>query len=292
MKIVQADELPKYRALPHRAGTIYFRDVMEGEPGTPGNFQLTLAESAGDFYSPRHRHNFEQIRFCLDGDLDFSKTGKLTPGMVGYFPEGVSYGPQTQKPDNTSLALVLQFGGASGSGYLSRGEAKAATDELKKQGEFIDGVFRRHADVPGKRNMDGFQAIWEYANQRPMVYPKPRYEEPVFMDPAAYEWAAVEGVPGVAEKLLGIFTERRAEQRFLKIDSGVSFGLRGRAIYVALSGAGTVGGQAIRRLTTIYLDAGETAALAVREPMELMQFGLPNLAGLATRSDTVAQAAE
>src|SRR5690349_17276031 len=213
MKIVQADELPKYRALPHRAGTIYFRDVMEGEPGTPGNFQLTLAESAGDFYSPRHRHNFEQIRFCLDGDLDFSKTGKLTSGMVGYFPEGVSYGPQTQKPDNVSLALVLQFGGASGSGYLSRGEVKVATEELKKQGEFVDGVFRRHADAPGKRNMDGFQAIWEYANQRPMVYPKPRYEHPVFMDPAAYDWAAVDGVQGVEEKLLGIFTERRAEQR-------------------------------------------------------------------------------
>src|SRR5262249_40413746 len=79
------------------------------------------------------------------------------------------------------------------------------------EGEFKDGVFRRRADVEGKRNLDGYQAIWEHVNGRPMVYPKPRYPQPIFMDPANYEWVPVEAAPGVAEKLLGVFTERRSE---------------------------------------------------------------------------------
>jgi hypothetical protein len=292
MKIVQGDELPFIRGLLHRGGTIHFRYLMEGDTGAPGNFSLVLAKSEGDFYSPRHRHNFDQIRFCLDGHLDFAKTGKLEPGMIGYFPEGISYGPQTQVPELTSLTLVLQFGGASGSGYLSREQVKIATEELKQQGEFKDGVYHRNEGVPGKRNMDGFQAIWEHVNQRPMVYPKPRYEHPIFMNAANYDWAAVGDVPGVAEKLLGVFTERRAEQRLLKIEAGRTYALRGPAVYVVLSGTGTAEAQPIRRFTTISTGPNDTVTVTARETIEIVQFGLPNLAGLAARSDTMAQAAE
>ena len=64
--------------------------------------------------------------------------------------------------------------------------------------------------MPGKRNVDGYQAIWEHLNKRPMVYPKPRYSRPFMMDPANYEWVPVAGKPGIAEKLPGVFTERRS----------------------------------------------------------------------------------
>jgi hypothetical protein len=292
MKIVQGDEVPFKRGLQYRGGTFFSRNLIEGEPGTIGNFSLVLGRNEGDFYSPRHRHNFEQIRYAFEGTLDFSKTGKLEQGMVGYFPEAVSYGPQVQADGQVSTALVLQFGGASGSGYLSRDEVKAGMEDLKKYGEFKDGVFHRHDAKDGKVNLDGFQAIWEHVNERPLTYPKPRYETPLMMDPANYEWAPVAGAAGVSEKLLGVFTERRTVVSVIKIDAGARYALPGRSVYFVLKGAGTVEGQPLRHMTTLHLDAGERATVEAREPVEILQFGLPNLAGLEAPSRTVSAAAE
>ena len=78
MKIVQGNEVPAQRGVPYRGGTSHQRRVLEGEPGTLGNFSLTMSEREGDYYSPRHRHNFEQIRFQLAGMSDYGRTGKLS----------------------------------------------------------------------------------------------------------------------------------------------------------------------------------------------------------------------
>src|SRR5262245_37537997 len=140
MKIVQTDEIPLKRGLEHRGGMFHGRIMAEGEPGALDNFQLSFGQMGGDFNSPRHRHNFEQIRYQLEGVLDYGRDGKLVAGMVGYFPEAVYYGPQSQDPDIACKTIVLQFGGASGSGYLSQAEVQAGMRELKDEGEFKDGV--------------------------------------------------------------------------------------------------------------------------------------------------------
>ncbi len=292
MKIVQGDEIPFQRGLQYRGGTFHSRTLMEGEPGTIGNFSLVLGRNEGDFFSPRHRHNFEQIRYAFEGKLDFAKTGKLAEGMVGYFPEAVSYGPQSQKEGEVSTALVLQFGGASGSGYLSRDEVKAGMEDLKKYGEFKDGVFHRREAKDGKTNLDAFQAIWEHVNQRPLTYPQPRYEAPVLMDPSHYDWVPVAGAPGVSEKAMGVFTERRTEIRFLKLDAGTAHTVQGRGVYFVLSGRGTVEGETFRRMTTVYADAGERARFQAQDATEILHYGLPNLAGLAAPKPVAAAAAE
>ncbi|HXQ54054.1 MAG TPA: hypothetical protein VN802_23370 [Stellaceae bacterium] len=293
MKIVQGDELQWERGLEHRGGMFHFRRLMEGEPGTIDNFQLSMGRMGGDFYSPRHRHNFEQVRFQLEGELDFARDGKMKTGMVGYFPEGMFYGPQSQDPAGTPITIVLQCGGASGSGYLSRNETKAGMDVLKEYGEFKDGVFRRHKDVPGKRNMDGYQAIWEHVNKKPMVYPKPRYSRPFMMDPANYDWLPVEDAPGVAEKFLGVFTERRSTARFVRLDPGATLEAKGRSIYFVVEGDGTVGSEALRQYTTIYLQRGERVAIAARDTVRMLHLGLPDLSGIvADRSGVTAVAAE
>ena len=113
-----------------------------------------------------------------------------------------------------------------------------------------------------------------------MVYPKPRYPQPIFMDPNNYEWVPVAGAPGVSEKLLGVFTERRSESSFISLDAGASLTGHGKGVYVVTRGAGTVGDQSLRALTTVYLEAGETVTFTAGEPTELLHFGLPNLAGL------------
>jgi hypothetical protein len=114
------------------------------------------------------------------------------------------------------------------------------------------------------------------------------------MDPSTYDWVPVEGAPGVCEKLLGVFTERRSEAGFVRLDAGARFTARGKGVYVVTRGAGSVDGAPLRALTTVYLDAGETATFAAREETELLHFGLPNLAGLRTAAhDRVpAEAAE
>ena len=279
MKIVQGDQVEWVRGLEHRGGTFHFRHLIDGEPGTIDNFSLSMGRNDKDFVSPRHRHNFDQFRFQLEGDLNFARDGKMTPGMVGYFPEGASYGPQTSEA--TAMTIVLQFGGASGGGYLSRQESKQATTELKQLGTFDGGVYRRNDDAPGKRNLDGFQAIWEHVNKRPLQYPKPRYPQPIMMDRAHYDWVAMPGKQGVSEKLLGVFTERRTEARMLRLDPGASWRATGRGIYVAYRGAGRVGNEPLRTFTTVFLDHDESVSIVASDETELLHLGMPDLRGLA-----------
>jgi hypothetical protein len=202
--------------------------------------------------------------------------------MVGYFPEGAAYGPQTSEA--TATTFVLQFGGASGSGYLSRKEVKEGMDELKKFGTFEAGVYKRNDGVPGKRNMDGYEAIWSHVNGRDLQYPKPRYPAAIMMDRAHFAWVAVADYPGVSEKVLGSFTERRASAGFLKLDAGSSCTVQGRRILVAYRGKGRAGDQPLRTYTTVFLDWGESLTLAAEEEAELLNLGLPDLRDLATRS--------
>jgi len=298
MKVVQGDEIPLVRQLEYRGGMFHSRRIMEGQPGSIDNFQLGIGVSQGDFYSPRHRHNFEQIRVQLDGTLDYDRDGAMTPGLVGYFPEGVFYGPQSQQPDVVATAAVLQFGGASGSGYLSNTETRKAMEELRQLGEFKDGVFRRREALFGKKNADGNQAIWEHHHKRPLVFPKPRYAKPIMMDPANYAWVPVAGAPGAYEKLLGVFTERRTQAGQLRLDPGASYTGRGRSVFLVLRGAGTIGETAMRPLTTLFLDWNETAVFTASAETEVMHFGLPNLAGVTLNvpeqddDEVAAQAAE
>ena len=120
--------------------------------------------------------------------MNFDRNGKMAAGSFGYFPEGAAYGPQSS--EGRSVTAVLQFGGASGSGYLSREEVDAGTEELKKFGTFEGGIFRRNDDVEGRRNTDGYQAIWEHVHGERMEYPKPRYRDPIMVDPSQLRMAA------------------------------------------------------------------------------------------------------
>lgn len=283
MKIVQGDQIEWVRGLEHRGGTFHFRHLIGGTPGTIDNFHLSIGRNDKDFVSPRHRHNFDQFRFQIEGDLNFARDGKMTPGMIGFFPEGASYGPQTSEA--TAMTIVLQFGGASGGGYLSREETKRATDELKKTGTFEGGVYKRNPDVPGKRNLDGFQAIWEHVNGRPLNFPKPRYGQPIMMDTGHYDWVARTDQPGVSQKLLGVFTERRAEAGMFKLAAGARLNVSGRGLFVVSSGKGTIGNEPARPLTTVFLDHEERATFAADEEMEILHLGLPDLRGLTVTQD-------
>ena len=278
MKVVQFDDVTPVRGLEHRGGTFHSRTTAAGEPGTPGNFKFSVSELGTDYSGPRHRHNFDQYRFMLSGESDYGQDGPLKAGMLGYYPEGVPYGPQV---NNTAIVCaVLQFGGASGSGYLQPREVKAGMEELKKFGEFKDGVFHRREDVPGKRSMDAYQAIWEHVHGRPMIYPKGRYDAPIMMDAANYQWAPIKGAPGASRKAVrgvhraahpGAAGAARGRRRLWGRGQGrLSGSFRRRR------GRGQAAAEVHHRVSRDRRDRHARAS----ETTELLHYGLPDLSDL------------
>jgi hypothetical protein len=290
MQLVHADEVEWKRGLQHRGGTFHYRHLLEGKAGTLGNFHLGIGQQDGDFASPRHRHNFDQFRFQVEGTMNFDRNGKMAAGMLGYFPEGAAYGPQSS--EGRSVTAVLQFGGASGSGYLSPKEVAAGTEELKKFGTFEGGIFRRNDDSEGRRNSDAYQAIWEHVHGRRMDYPKPRYRDPIMVDPENYEWLALAGRPGVSMRPLGSFTERQCGAALIKLARGASYKAGPRSLYLVLSGSGIVREAPYRRYTAFHVAESEAADIVARDETELLRLVLPDLADLEAYKPARVEAAE
>lgn len=277
VQVISLESVPLIERQHVREGVFRSRRILNGTPGTPGNFSLQIGV-APSYYSPRHRHNFDQVRYQLDGDFDFAADGVMKAGMVGYFPEGTYYGPQSSAAENSTL--VLQFGGASGSGYISPEQYEKASAELAKHGTFAKGVYTQLKADGGKINKDAYEAVWEQVNGRPLVYPSERYTRPVFMDPESFDWISLEDDPGVNWKNLGEFSERRTRVALYKISPGATLRLAENSIYFVLAGSGTADGKPIERHATIYLGIGDYATACVpataSAPAELLHIGLPH----------------
>ena len=290
MKIVQGHEVEWKRGLQHRGGTFHYRHLLNGAPGTIGNFQFDIGQIEGDFVSPRHRHNFDQFRFQLEGTMNFDRNGRMGPRTFGYFPEGTAYGPQSS--EGRSATAVLQFGGASGGGYLSRQEVEAGREALRKFGSFDGGVFRRNDDGEGRRNTDAYQAIWEHVHGRRMEYPKPRYGDPIHGRPGQLRMACGRRHLRHAAKATRQLTERQCAAVLLKSSRGATYRAGPRSVYLMLSGSGIAHDAPYRRLTALHLDAGETAEIVARDETEMLRLVLPDLTGLEAPAPTQVEAAE
>src|SRR5438105_10257694 len=204
-----------------RDGVLEQKFLLTGRDGDRNNYLLNVGRTGtGGWTTPRHKHNFDQIRYVIKGNYPYAKGKSMPEGSVAYFPEGVPYGPQ-DRPEGLEM-MVCQFGGASGSGYLSVTQREAANEALKKKGEFKNGAFT-YLDERGQRhNQDGFEACYEEAMGRKLVYPKPRYDDVVLMHPSNHEWIP-EAKPGVVTKWLGSFTERNTRVGFSRVEAGAAF---------------------------------------------------------------------
>ena len=264
-----------------RGGGKEFRALLKGRDGEPGNYRMVYARQTGAVAGPRHRHNFDQFRFCVSGRVNYGRDRWIEAGEIAYFPEGAHYGPE--ESDIERLAITIQFGGASGRGFVSETEQLAAMEDLKKTGVFEKGVYRRIDNPPEgvRRNQDSFEAIWEHVSQRRIEYPAPRYDEPVLMRPRNFAWMPVKGEPGVATRRLGCFTERNIEAATLKCEPGAraSFAARGgERLGFVVRGAGEIAGQGLRAHSAFALAPGETGVFAASAATELLVIGLPEFA--------------
>lgn len=262
----------------HPSGAVVFQYCLEGDPRSRENFMLTLGRQDGDFFMPRHRHNFEQIRLPLNGDMTIGEGLKLKEGQVGYFPEGLPYGPQDDPLGNTPpgrrLQLVLQFGGTSGCGFMSMSQRLAARDDLAKEGEFVGPNYRH----PGGKLEWGLNVIWRHVFGERLKYPMPRYPKVVIAEPARFNWIPTPETVGVSSKFLGSFSERAAWIEMVKLAPGSSWtsthATAVRLLFV-VSGAAVIGSESIASYSSIQVEAGETLNMQSTDEVQIFLMGLP-----------------
>ncbi len=271
----------KTRGINHRQGSFRYVELGEGEPGTPQNFNLRWVLSEPDFFSPRHRHNFDQARVQLRGEFSFDDDGRMTPGTAGFFPEGTHYGPQTSRSD--TVQLVMQIGGASGNGYLSERERIAAVDALARQGEFRSGHYYP-AGAPEGAAIDGFQAAWEHARGQRLEYPPQRFSRPLICDPSAMHWVADAERPGVFHKTLWDFGSRTIGLRLLRMESAATILLSGPISVFVLSGRIALKAERVKPMSlqsqdVLHLQSGELVPCTAEQSSECIVFVHPTFSG-------------
>ena len=285
MKVVHIADVPLTEIVHAREGRLCYHRMLEGEPGDVGNFVLTVSELSPEYKSPRHKHNFDQFRVRLSGDYDYAGDGVMPEGGMGYFPEGTPYGPASDKTGTGGSTLLCQFGGSSGHGFMSHRELSANVEQLKKRGEFKNGVFTAYDTQGNKYNQDSYEAAWENWAGRRIEYVKPRFAKPVFMEPANFDWRASKTETGVERKLMGTFTERNTRVGMLRIQPGASAQLEERSIYFVMSGKGQCNGETCIKYSALWVDQGERGSITASETMVLIHLGLPDLSDFAGRRE-------
>ena len=266
----------KTRGINHRVGSFRYKELGEGTPGTPGNYNLRLVWSETDFFSPRHMHNFDQVRVQMQGTFHFDADGTMKPGVAAYFPEGTPYGPQTSQQD--TVQLVMQIGGPSGTGYLSEMQRISSVAALAAIGEFRDGKYfgPDKADTGGT---DSFQAAWEHAQGRKMVYPPMRLQKPLFTNPESFGWVAVPCQTGVARKQLWRFGAHTVGLDMVRLDAGARHSIAGPVSCFVERGAGTVRSNdaeyAYGDYDSVHALPGETVSWAATTASTMIVFVHP-----------------
>jgi hypothetical protein len=290
MQVIRIEDLPLQKPSSTARGGLEYYRILEGKPGDPGNFMLLLSATLPGYYSPRHKHNFEQIRFKVDESAShYDDLGDAGKGSVGYFPEGTPYGPSSSS--KRSQGLILQYGGPSGSGYMSRGEYQEHYDALCQKGTFEKGVYTWFDERGGKHNQDGYEAVWEHWTGRTLEYPKARYRSAIMMEPANVPWIATEDQSGVSHRQLGVFGSPGTTLEFFRLDPGARMTLSGRGIYFVSEGAGSHPSIWTKH-TTFFLESGQSGEIEAGERSELLHIGMPDLGALRRLRPDYAIAAE
>ena len=273
MFVVDTTEV-EYQALPRsaRGQLTSWKLLREGEalPGLGYYARLTkFHEGDETFTAPRHRHDFEQIRFGVSGHQVFGPDLESDPGDVIYFPSAAYYGPEVI---TGAEQLLLQWSPT----WVTRDQQKVAMDALKQRGAFGEHGLYRSLDEDGNAvEVDGVQAVWEYTYGRPLVLGEPRYPAPIKMNPAAFDWFS-DG--GLARKTLGRFTERDVRIDLVRWDAAdVPLRLpanRTTMVWIT-EGSVTADGRAWSPRTAIFSDLGEAAELVGERGSQAVCFGFP-----------------
>ena len=76
---------------------------------------------------------------------------------------------------------------------------------MQRTGEFRDGYYITIDSDGNEHRADGRNAVWESFTKQKMIYPTPRYQQPIVVEPTGFDWRPLGG--GIYIKMLGRFTE-------------------------------------------------------------------------------------
>lgn len=261
--IVDVNSLETIEAGVGRTGRIITKElpVPIGIPNLDMDFELATFTTG--YFTPRHRHTFDQVRYILSGTFQ-SEVGDLKTDECGYYPEGVPYGPQKQ--DNDVTVLILQFPGPSNIPYIRHSELANARKRLIEQGgTFETGVYTIINSDGKKTNKDAHAACFEAVTGKKMEFPEGRFAQPIFMRPQAQNWVTDRHLQGVAHKCLGTFGEWRTGVSMTRLESGAHLPARvaedAEIIFVLdgsinYNGKSWVGGRSRECGTHLYIPHG------------------------------------
>ncbi len=282
MDVMHAGEMPWGESLvaQRAGGEVAHKRLFEGEEGSPDNYMLVMSKEPKSFFSPRHRHPWDQIRFCLTGKIPIAKGLYVESGEIAYFPESAHYGPQEGGEDR--IVVLLQFGGASGQGFIGPDRVKQARVELASQGRFEGGVYTR--DVPeGRRNWDAYEAIWLHVRGGALSYAPPVYKTPIVMRPEALPWQSTDE-PGIAERAIGVFPHRGLSITGWRLDAGATLHIPAahalRFLFLT-EGEAKSGGDSLGRWSAARLQPGEGAVLCAARHTNLVEISVLPVADLS-----------
>ena len=257
-----------------RGGNIGFRDLMTGQAATPGNYGLQLVHIEDEYHTPQHRHNFEQIRIMLEGSFSFGKGLIQHEGSIGYFCEGTHY---TQMGEGRSVPLLLQIGGPSQQGFMSRAQLRTGIDQLSERGKFEDGVFTWIDEAGKKHNQDSYEAVWEHVHGTSIVYPKPQYLAPVILEPSRFTWRKLSA--GVYNKALGTFNGYGLKLSQLHLEAGAQLTLdtsaRAQLLFCKI-GEGNLEHETYGPWSSAEIAVGESISVVAKSKSEFYVFDLPD----------------
>lgn len=276
MDVIHAAEMPWGESLVTQRGDtegMAHKRLFEGEEGSPDNYMLVMSREPKTYFSPRHRHPWDQIRICLEGKIPIAKGLYIEGGEIGYFPESAPYGPQEGGEDR--IVMLLQFGGASGQGFIAPDALTEARLELARHGTFDGGVYSVET-TEGRRNRDAYEAIWLHVMGGKLSYAPAAYKAPIVMRPEALAWKGTDEA-GVSRQQVGVFPHRPLEVTGWRIEAEARHTippLHALRFLLVNEGKGTIDGQALHRWSVVRLLPDETGELIGTDCFKLIELSV------------------
>jgi hypothetical protein len=273
MQVIETPKIPwTLVSRSNRPGRVHRKLVREGEvsPGVGYTVDLVRYEGGhGTFSAPRHKHNFDQIRYTISGQPDFGHHQVASPGQSAFFPAGAAYGPETIEE---SEMLLVQWG----EHWMTRAQHDATHGEMQTVGEFREGYYITTDASGNEHRTDGRNAVWETFTGLKLIYPTPRYPQPVMMEPAGFSWRQRPGT-GVSQKVLGRFTEDDvyvSNNRWDEDGGVLTLSSERTQLLWIIDGNLAIDGASYQPETAIISEYGETSVLSGALDTQAVVFGL------------------
>jgi quercetin dioxygenase-like cupin family protein len=273
--IAELDDIEWQRTGKHRGPGLKMKSLAFRTDGRGNNLWLSLAEMEDGWYSPRHKHNFDQFRYVLDGETGFTEWD-LHAGECAYFPAGAYYGPQEQH--GTAILFTLQFPGETGEYYLTPEQVEDTVRQLRASDPTF-GQGGKGFDSNG-RERDSYEIVWETHQKTAISYPASQFPGPFLL--SGNETITDEALAGSDVRLKGEVASNGL--KVLRVQATGPLRIEPASpdsteFWILEKGAIEIGDRTLNPLSVIQLLAGAPRTDAVAEPEAIFTVvRLPRLA--------------